>query len=237
MLLRDISQEKALEEQKNRFVANASHELRTPLTNIKTRVYLIRKQPELFEKHLSIIDNSIDRMSGLIEDLLDLSRFERGIIPLHRVQTHLQHLIEDVIYTQEAEALSKNIRLASTLPDMPIWVSVDTKRITQVITNLLINAINYTGENGNILIKVEATEQEVTLSIQDNGIGIAPEQIPHIFEPFFRATTGKATGTGLGLAIAKEIIELHEGSIWVESTLNEGSIFKIKLNRLVSPNT
>lgn len=229
MLLRDISQEMELEKQKSRFVANASHELRTPLTNLKTRTYLLRNQPENMERHLTVIDQTIERMTHLVEDLLDISRFERGFVPIYPTLIVLQDIITEVVALQRTEAARRQIRIDETLPEEPVQLFADPKRITQVVTNLVVNAINYNKEEGNIQIHLTTQDQMAIFSVQDTGIGIADDQIQQIFEPFVRASSGKTTGTGLGLTIAKEIVELHQGTIEVESRLYQGSIFRVKL--------
>jgi PAS domain S-box-containing protein len=232
-IFRDISQEKRLQEQKDRFIANASHELRTPLANIKTRLYLLRKQPDKFDQHVTILDSVTDTMTELVENLLDVSRFERGIIPLVRRMIVLQELIQAVVTIQQPEAERKRITLRTVLPDAPVRVSVDPKRITQVITNLITNAINYTPEEGHVTVEITLVDnQQVEICVRDTGIGIAPDALQQVFEPFFRANEIKATGTGLGLTITREIVHLHGGEIRVESEVGQGSVFTITLDTI-----
>ena len=233
-LVRDISQEKALQEQKDRFIANASHELRTPLANIKTRLYLVRKQPAKLETHLMILERVTDSMAELIENMLDVSRFERGVIALYRRPVMLQPIIEDVVTIQQPEAERKGIALGMDLPDEALYIIADPQRFAQVITNLITNAINYTTEGGRITVEVhveppDAPEGHVVIQVRDTGVGIAPELLSQVFEPFFRANEGSSTGTGLGLTIVREIINLHEGTLTVDSSLGQGSTFTITL--------
>jgi PAS domain S-box-containing protein len=231
-IVRDISQEKALQEQKDRFIANAAHELRTPLANIVTRLYLIRKQPEKLDDHLPILESVTHRMRKLVEDLLDQSRFERGLIALAPAEVVLQKLIEDVVIVQSPEAAQKGISLRANLPEEPLIVCADMGRMTQVFTNLVINAINYTPEGGSIQIELhpEHTDEGhfAVVQVRDNGVGIAPDQVEHIFKPFFRANEA-TQGTGLGLSIAREIVTMHDGTIVVESCLGQGSCFMVHL--------
>lgn len=229
MLLRDVSQEKVLESQKARFVANASHELRTPLTNLRTRLYLLRKQPDMVETHAEVMERTTDRMVNLVEDLLNVSRFERGIIPFEPAETDLLHLIGEIVDDQQMEANRKSIHITSDLPTLPLHLMIDAKRIHQVITNVVVNAISYTPENGGIMVKVNPQEGGVLIQISDTGPGIQPEQLSHVFDPFFRASEGKVSGTGLGLTIARDIVERHEGKIWAESEFGQGSTFNIWL--------
>jgi PAS domain S-box-containing protein len=233
-IVRDVSQEKALQAQQARFVANASHELRTPLTNLHTRLYLLRKTPERLPEHLEILDSVANRMRRLVEDLLELSRFERGVIPLERRDTDLADLIREIVHIQQAEAAKKNIHLDCDLPATPLRAHVDPERITQVITNLVINAIHYTPDQGqvSVLAVLNDTTGQPTVSIhvQDSGMGIAPEHLPLLFQPFYRGV--KSQGSGLGLSISKEIVEKHGGQISVESQVGLGSCFTVSLGLL-----
>jgi PAS domain S-box-containing protein len=232
-VIRDISQEKALQEQRSRFVANASHELRTPLTNLMTRLWLLRKQPERLDEHLVILEEVANRMRYLVEDLLDVSRLERGTIPLDTQDMDLRDVVESVVQLQQAEAEQKQIRLESRLPNTPLVIRGDHRRIHQIITNLVINAINYTPSGGHVdveaSIKPDADSQTsyVIIGIRDSGVGIPPEHLEHLFQPFYRiGEQGK--GTGLGLAIAREIARMHGGDIFVESEVGKGSCFNIR---------
>lgn len=232
-IVQDIGMEKALQEQKSRFIANASHELRTPLTNIKTRLYLIHRQPEQSEAHLTALEQAVSYMAHLVEDLLDTARFERGVIRLRCENVILQTLLSTALQSQQLEVSQKNITLSSDFPAYPIYVFVDPQRITQAFLNLLTNAIHYTPPGGSISINLRPEQGEprnfALISVRDTGIGMASENLPHIFESFFRANENLASGTGLGLSIAKEIVELHEGTITVDSKSGEGSVFSIKL--------
>ncbi len=228
-LIHDISQRKALQAQRERFIANASHELRTPITNMLLRLALIRRQPEKLEEHLRVMDLVTGRMRRLVDDLLDLSRFERGVITLERQDVVLQSLLTDVIEVQRPEAESKHIRLIGDLPPDPLHAEVDLDRLTQVITNLVVNAINYTPAGGQITVALEARQDAALIRVQDTGVGIAPDMLGKIFEPFFRVEESGVRGTGLGLTIAKEIVELHGGTLSVESEVGRGSVFTITL--------
>ncbi len=236
-LVRDVSQEKALENRKNYFISTASHELRTPITNIITRLYLIKHQPEKQEDHLRVINDVTQHMKDLAEDLLDLSRMEHGQVSFEFEPVILQELIMPVVYTQKAEADLKKIELTSELSQIPLRIMADRKRITQVITNLVTNAINYTPENGKVSVSLktitdaQTNRQYAEISVRDTGVGIAHEHVAHIFDSFYRVDE-KVKGTGLGLSISQEIIELHGGNISVESRLGHGSCFKVRFNLL-----
>jgi PAS domain S-box-containing protein len=232
-VLRDISRETQLEEQKKRFIAVASHELRTPLTNLKTRLYLIQRQPERLSEHLVVMESVTDRMRKLVEDLFDVSRFEHGIIPLKPEITELQQLIYNVIDVQMPEADRKNIRLEPHLPDLPLYALVDPPRLTQVLTNLITNAIHYTPAGGSVRVEAEAEAGDVLIRVRDTGVGIPESWLEQIFQPFFRGHE-HSTGAGLGLSITREIVELHGGSISVQSSPGAGTCFEVRL-RLAQP--
>ncbi len=229
LVARDITVEKELGAQKNRFIANASHELRTPLTNLKTRLYLIRRQPERAAEHLAVLDRVTERMAHLVEDLLDLSRFDRGVIQLRPQRLALQSVVNEVIQTQRPEADRKQITLISTLPPDAVMAAVDPDRISQVLVNLVVNAINYTPEGGQVNVQLSLIEDDALIKVRDTGIGIKPEHIGRLFEPFFRANDLVGRGAGLGLSIAHEIVSLHGGALTVESTPGHGSVFSVRL--------
>ncbi len=228
-VIRDVSQEKALQQQKERFVAYASHELRTPITNLKTRLYLMHIQPERMEEHMRILDYVTDRMKRLVEDLLDISRFERGVTPLKFENVVLQDTVCDLVQIQEPEAVRKGVQIACHLPEAPVTVRADADRLAQVITNLISNAINYTPSGGRIDVRLSQTaDSRVLVEVVDTGIGIAADHLPHIFQPFYRVVS-QIEGSGLGLSITKEIVELHGGEIEVVSQIGVGSTFRFWL--------
>ncbi len=237
-VIRDISKEKALQQQKERFVAHASHELRTPITNLKTRLYLMRRQPERIEEHMRVLEQVTDRMKRLAEDLLDISRFERGVIKIKREPVVLQEMIENLVLVQRAEADRKGLTLTFTLPDEPTVVFADAERLAQVITNLIVNGINYTPEGGQVEVRLrrvlEDGEANALIEVEDTGIGIGEEHLPHIFQPFYRVVS-QVEGTGLGLSITKEIVELHGGKLTVTSVEGEGSCFCFSLPLITTP--
>lgn len=227
-VVRDISREKMLQAQRSNFVAYASHELRTPITNMKTRLYLLRRRPELLDDHLVILDDVTERMRQLVEDLLDISRLEHGLIPLRWQEVSLQEVIDAVITLQKPEADRQTLDLCWSLPEEPILVSGDRERLIQVITNLVTNAINYTPSGGKVSVTVRSDGGGACIDVEDTGIGIAPETLPYIFQPFYRVVSD-VEGTGLGLSIAKEIIEMHGGTLNVSSAPQRGSVFTVRL--------
>ncbi len=233
VLMRDISQEKRLEAERERFIANASHELRTPLASATARLYLIRRQPEKIAEHLRVIESGINRMTALVEDMLDVSRFQRGIITLRREPVNLQNLIAAAVDEQRATAAEKGISLQVDLPATPLTAIVDPTRIIQMLSNLILNGIIYTPKGGHVSVRLRLTGHadnlQAQISVQDTGTSLAEDESEEIFKPFYRVEMGKAYGTGLGLTISREIVKLHGGEITVESTPNVGTTFTVLL--------
>lgn len=231
-VIRDISAEKQLESQKRRFIATASHELRTPITNLKTRLYLLQQRPEALDRHMPVLVSVTDRMRRLVDDLLDVSRFEHGVITLERENTVVQDLVLSAIEMQYTEAERHGQQITHRMPDEPLTIYIDRSRINQVLTNLIGNGINYAPDGGTIHVAVDVTEAEgqpyVVLNVQDDGIGIPEALQQEIFKPFFRVNEYNE-GIGLGLSISKEIVDLHGGYITVESTAGEGTCFSVWL--------
>lgn len=230
-IVRDISADNALKEQRDRFIANAAHELRSPITNLNTRLYFIRRKPDDLDNQVDLLEKVILRMNRLASDLLDLSYFEHGRIELRHEIVILQQVVQDVVQVQRDEAGKKSIQLQAELLPEPMYILGDSYRLQQVFTNLIVNAVLYTPEDG--LIQIRACRppdnaDEAWIEITDSGSGIPPEKIAHIFEPFYRAEA-KHKGTGLGLSIAYEIVQRHKGRIEVESRPDEGSTFRVCL--------
>jgi PAS domain S-box-containing protein len=236
-IIRDVTEEKVLQAHRDRFLAHAAHELRTPLTNLMTRLYLLRRQRDQFDTHINVLDGVVSHMRSLVEDLLDISRFKRGTIPLKRERLSLQPLIEDTVAVQQEEAARKQIRVYTQMPREPVEIFADPKRIVQILTNLVINAVHYTPAGGRIdvILDIEARDGKrfALLRVRDTGIGMDDESLSQIFQPFFRASTD-TPGTGLGLSIVKEIVEQHGGDISVTSRPGEGSTFIVALLALTS---
>ncbi|MCA0454518.1 MAG: PAS domain-containing protein [Chloroflexi bacterium] len=234
LLIRDNSHEKRLQAQKNTFVTNASHELRTPLSNIKNRLYLLRRQPEKLEEHVAVMDEMAAHMQQLLEEMLDIGRFERGLVMLDRDNAILQDLVSEAVTTYQPRAARRSITLEPHLAEQPIKVLVDHKRIVQVVTNLISNAVNHTPQDGHIDVRVEMDANSngrrlAYVQVQDNGMGISQEMLAQIFQPFTNASMGLVSGTVLGLSLTKEIVELHGGDINVESDAKKGTLYTVRL--------
>lgn len=238
MIVRDVSREKELDKRKSHFVTRASHELRTPIANLKTRLYLIQRQPERRKEHLKVIDEVTNRMAALIEDLLDISRFENARVKFSPRAITLQSILMDVIKIQDLEAEERHITLNYTLPREPLQIYADAAQLQRAVSHLLTNALHYTPPGGTIEVTLRVQKDSQTgahtavLQVRDNGIGISPEFLPHIFDPFFRVDETNVKGSGLGLSITREIVQLHGGTISVESDYGKGTCFTITLQLL-----
>ncbi|MCX6022588.1 MAG: ATP-binding protein [Chloroflexi bacterium] len=222
--------EGALEAQR-RFAADASHELRTPLTSIRNNAGLLVQYPDVTLEDrtaaLVQINQEAERMSRLVQDLLTLARADAGQ-PMPQATVALAPLVEDV--AAQARLLSRGQHVISTEISRPSDVTGNPDALRQLVLLLLDNAVKYTPAGGRINVRLGSQNGTVGLSVSDTGIGIAPEDLPHIFERFYRADRArKAGGTGLGLAIARWIVEQHHGSIQAESIPGEGSSFTVRL--------
>ena len=242
VVLRDISRLQELDRMKDLFVSNVSHELRTPLANLKLYLSLLQHgRPERRANYLSVMEREVARLERLIVDLLDLSRLQseqRQSRPQIREPIDLHHLIETVIQDNSALAESKQQRLLYENPDSALPGLLGNRdQVVRMLTNLVANAINYTPEGGLIVVRsrIQAYEQDdpkwVMIEVTDTGIGIPTDELSKIFERFYRGSNVNPNipGTGLGLAIIKEIIDLHDGQIEVESQPNQGSTFRLLL--------
>ncbi len=222
-----------------RFTADASHELKTPLTVLRAGVERAITTPNLPQDTLATLEETlqeIKRMTELVDALLTLARADEGIAPLHREPVDLRAIVEEVRETGELLAEESGVRVDVATPPGPMVVSVDATRIRQLILNLLTNAVKYTPPGGTVRMQLGAADGRVILSVADTGIGIAPGDLPHIFDRFWRADsartrTGERPGAGLGLAISKWIAEAHGGRIDVVSRPGRGTTFTVTLPR------
>jgi signal transduction histidine kinase len=222
-----------------RFTADASHELKTPLTVLRAGVERVITTPNLSQDTLATLEETlqeIKRMTELVDALLTLARADEGIAPLHREPVDLREIVEEVRETGELLAEESGVQMEVATPPEPMVVSVDATRIRQLILNLLTNAVKYTPPGGTVRMQLSAANGRVILSVADTGIGIAPGDLPHIFDRFWRADsartrTGERPGAGLGLAISKWIAEAHGGRIDVVSRPGRGTTFTVTLPR------
>lgn len=237
VVFHDITELKKLEQMRKDFVANVSHELKTPITSIKgfseTLLDGAMDDPETLKSFLDIILKESDRLQSLIQDLLELSKIEKQGFQLFVEEVEVAGLIEDVIPILKEKAKPKDISLQADFESRGT-AEVDSYRLKQVFINLISNAITYTPRGGNVSVKLQDDQDKVYVKVKDNGMGISQEELPRIFERFYRvdkARSRNSGGTGLGLAIVKHIIEAHEGDIEVESELEKGTTFTVTLNK------
>jgi len=231
VVVHDITEIRRLETIRSDFVANVSHELKTPLTSIKGFVETLLEgaldDKENKRNFLMIIHDHAERLDSLVNDLLSLSHLESKEIMLKKTNFNLKQQVEDVISGFRSQLKKKNIEIKNELP-VGISVTADKDRFEQVITNLIDNAIKFNKEKGFVRIFSEEINGKVKITIEDSGIGIPEKDIPRIFERFYRVDKARSRelgGTGLGLSIVKHIVELHNGSVGVESTEGIGSTF------------
>lgn len=224
---------KEMDRLKSSFVSVASHELRTPMTSIKGYVenMLDGLTGSLTEKqahYLSRIKYNVERLTRMISDLLDLSRIEAGRIELRLGPVAIIELVNDVAESFQSMARTKCLTLEVLHSRMVPTLQADRDRLIQILTNLIGNAIKFTGRGGNIQVMTQAREDGfLQICVADTGCGIRPDELPKVFDKFYRGTgiPAEAHGAGLGLAIVKSLVEIHGGRIWAESTLGRGSCF------------
>ena len=226
-----------LDVMKSQFVSNVSHELRTPITTIKLYATLLRKgPPERREQFLNALEQEANRQAHLVEEILEVSRIESGRLDLDRAPHALSPLVQASMASRELLAAEKGVVLIYNLSEPGPTVSVDRMRLLEVIDNLIENALWYTFAGGRVSVATGTAEIDghtwATFSVTDTGIGIPQNELPRIFERFYRGEQPREQqlpGTGLGLAIVKDIVELHAGRVTVESQLGSGSVFTIWL--------
>jgi len=240
LLFQDLTELKSLQTMRRELVGNISHELRTPLAGIKAIVETLKdgaiNNKRTTKSFLSKIDNEVDRMTQTMTELTELSRVESGGVSLKSEMVNLNSLVDDTIARLKPQAERKSIALsAKFFADLPP-VRGDKDRIYQVITNLVHNAIKFTSQNGNVSIFTELSENSALVKVSDTGIGISKENLPRIFDRFYKADKARAgEGAGLGLAIAKHVIQAHGGNIWAESKEGKGSTFFFTLPLKTNP--
>jgi two-component system phosphate regulon sensor histidine kinase PhoR len=235
---KEIDELKKLEAFRKEFIADVSHELKTPIFAAQGFVHTLLdgavNDKHVRNRFLKKAAKSLDGLDVLVQDLLTLSQIETGDIKMKFESLDILKLCSEVIDQFEEKAAKKNIRVRLIEPSVKPVVYADWQRITQVVTNLVSNAINYTPEGGEVTVSFDITKKNCTLIIRDTGEGIPPQHIGRIFERFYRVDKSRSRekgGTGLGLAIVKHILEGHGTRAEVESTVGKGSTFSFKLPR------
>ncbi len=224
-----------LDRLKSKFVSNVSHELRTPISNLKLYMSLLQRGKQEKRAHYeAMLQNSVERLGQLVEDILNLSRLEIAHYqPREHAPTDLNAVINQIVAVHQPQAESSGLRLAFLAePDLPL-IHGDYNQLSQLVTNLLLNSLRYT-TNGHVNVSTTAPNgrDHIVIAIEDTGIGILPEDLPHVFERFYRGNhrqLAEIPGTGLGLAIVKEIVDIHQGEISIESQIDVGTRFMVNL--------
>ncbi|HKS31821.1 MAG TPA: ATP-binding protein [Chthoniobacterales bacterium] len=235
-LFHDISRLKHADEIRRDFVANVSHELRTPLSIFHGNLETLLEAGDLDQneaRHIyGVMKRHSDRLNLLVNDLLSLARLESKEANLQLSEIDVRDFLEEVTRDWAKRFAGKNLRLELQVPDDFPFLRADERRLEEVVHNLLDNAVNYSHPNSRILILGSAPDQEIVLSVSDEGVGIAPADLPRIFERFYRADRARSRdlgGTGLGLSIVKHIAQLHGGRVEAESTIGQGTTIRVIL--------
>ncbi|MHC9537509.1 cell wall metabolism sensor histidine kinase WalK [Dellaglioa sp. BT-FLS60] len=240
-VLHDVTEQQKIERERESFVSNVSHELRTPLTSMKSYIEALNdgawKDPEVAPGFLKVTQDETERMMRMINDLLNLSRMDSGtskleleLVNLNELFSYVLDRFDMMISTDDGSKKRYSIKRDFTKRDL--WVELDTDKIVQVIDNIMNNAIKYSPDGGEITCRLLETHKHVILSISDEGLGVPKKDLAHIFDRFFRVDKARSRaqgGTGLGLAISKEVVEMHKGKIWLDSSEGKGSTFYISL--------
>jgi signal transduction histidine kinase len=220
------------------FLADVSHELRTPLAALRMYNELLKEgaadDPEARTEFLDASGEQLERLDWLAQNLLELSKLDSGLVLLDLRPDDLRAAVESAVEQTSAAATRRGVGLTLHLPDRPIRVRHDPQRIGQVVANLVANAIKFTQPGGAVAVDVSATPHGATIEVADTGVGIDPDELPHIFERFYRGSRAnevRSTGSGLGLAIVHSIVDMHGGTIEVESRVGAGSRFTVALPR------
>ena len=237
-VLHDTTEQEKEERERRLFVSNVSHELRTPLTSVKSYLEAL-DEGALYEPvapdFIKVSLNETNRMMRMVTDLLHLSRIDNATshldVELINFTAFITFILNrfDKMRSQDQE---KKYELVRDYPITSVWIEIDTDKMTQVIDNILNNAIKYSPDGGKITVSMKTTDDQMILSISDQGLGIPKEDLPKIFDRFYRVDKARSRaqgGTGLGLSIAKEIIKQHNGFIWAKSEYGKGSTFTIVL--------
>ena len=233
-VLCDIREERVAKTRHAEFVSSVSHELKTPMASIKAFVELLQDgdvtEPEEQKELYGFIDSQIDRLTRLVNNMLNLARIESGVIKIQREDCELNDVLHNALSVVQPMAEEKQIRVISELSELYMAVHIDKDMFGQAIINLLSNAAKYTPEGGEIRLRSRMEEGQAVIEVRDTGMGMPEDSLPHIFDRFYRVPENNkaAAGTGLGLALVHYIVTgVHNGNIDVESTVNEGTCFLV----------
>jgi len=234
VILQDLTEMHRLQTMRQDFIGNVSHELRTPLASLRALVETLRdaaqQDPAAAKRFLDLMDTEVDALTQIVQESLELSRIESGRAPLRLSPTPVSEVILPVVERLRPQAERAGVTVDCALPEGLADVLADEERVRQAVSNLLHNAIKFTPPGGEIQISAEQVADELVISVRDTGVGISSEDLPRVFERFYKADRARSSsGTGLGLAIAKHIVQGHGGRIWAQSTEGRGSTFSFSL--------
>jgi two-component system phosphate regulon sensor histidine kinase PhoR len=235
-VIRDVTQQKLADKMRNQFVDTATHELRTPLANIKAYAETLALTEmidvEQQKQFLNTINAEATRLARFVDDLLNVSSIEVGSLTLSKQMTDLGRMLNEVLAKVRAQMEDKKLTFETLFPEKFPEPALDKDKVAAVLVNLLGNAAKYTPEGGRVSFRVRPNGENLEISIEDTGVGISEQDLPRVFEKFFRSNDPRVqeqTGTGLGLSLAREVVRLHGGDITVESKLDKGSTFHVTL--------
>jgi len=234
LILQDLTQIRRLETVRRDFISNISHELRTPLAALKALVDTLRdgalEDLPAARRFLTRMETEVDALTQIVQELLELARIESGQVPLRLAPSPVGELVLPAVGRLQPPAERAGLALAVDLPPNVPLVLADAERVRQVVTNLVHNAIKFTPRGGQVRVSAAPSGDEVVIQVRDTGVGIPADDLPRIFERFYKANRARTGGgTGLGLAIARHIVQAHAGRIWVESIEGKGSTFYFSL--------
>jgi two-component system phosphate regulon sensor histidine kinase PhoR len=235
-IIRDVTQQKLAEEMRDSFVDTATHELRTPLANIKAYAETLALADvidvEQQKQFLNTINSEATRLARFVDDLLSVSSMEVGSLTLNKQVTELHRMLNEVLAKVRPQVEEKRLAFEVAIPEKLPEPKLDKDKIATVLVNLLGNAVKYTPAGGRVAFRVHATDQNLAIDVEDTGVGIAEDELPRVFDKFFRSSDPRVQeqkGTGLGLALVQEVVRLHGGRVSVESEIDKGSTFQIVL--------
>ncbi|PYZ96228.1 cell wall metabolism sensor histidine kinase WalK [Alteribacter lacisalsi] len=234
-VLHDVTEQEKVEQERREFVANVSHELRTPLTSMKSYLEALADgalDTDVAPRFINVTQTETERMIRLVNDLLQLSKMDSKDYQMTMNSMNLTSFVDQVIDRFEMSTKNQAITFKRKVPDEPLFVYGDRDKLTQLLDNIMSNAVKYSPQGGTITCSVKEEKGRVIISVQDEGVGIPKDSIPHVFDRFYRvdkARTRSLGGTGLGLAIAREIIQAHGGNIWVSSDWGQGTKMSFSL--------
>ncbi|MBU9722326.1 MULTISPECIES: cell wall metabolism sensor histidine kinase WalK [Bacillaceae] len=236
-VLHDVTEQERIEEERREFVANVSHELRTPLTSMKSYLEALAdgalEDSEIAPRFIKVTQNETERMIRLVNDLLQLSKMDSKDYQMNAVPINLNLFVEQIVERFQMSTKNEDIQIKHKLPNNKDFIiNGDRDKLTQLLDNILSNAVKYSPEGGTINCVLKEEKDRVVISIKDEGVGIPKENIQHVFDRFYRVDKARSRnlgGTGLGLAIAKEIVLAHGGSIWVSSDWGKGTTISFSL--------